>query len=70
MFGSTLGIWAIQPPACDHPGSVGHGFPLMLGLNYTSHWLAKLTGSVPPYSSTSCRQDKLYVEDFVAGMVS
>jgi hypothetical protein len=31
LFDSTVGLWAIQLLVPNHPGSVGHGFPLMDG---------------------------------------
>lgn len=29
LFGSTLGLWAIQSPVPGHPDSVGHVLPLL-----------------------------------------
>ena len=54
MFGSILGLWAIQPLGPSAPGSVRVGLTVMTWVSsWISYWLATPTISVPVASFMS-----------------
>lgn len=62
MFGSILGLCAVQPVVLGSPGSVNGGLPLVVVDLKLDQSLAN--------PGISYRQDRLLVKGFVAGLIS
>lgn len=66
MFDSTTTLWAIQPPVPCHPGIVRHRLLLISGSQVKANIGCPHQQDQCHYCpSTSCRRERLLVENFV-----